>query len=206
MRGGQFKPGPGVEGPPPSTGFPRLWYILRNHPGKLICGNILFILLSLPIVTAPAALCGLNALVARLMQTGHCYPAKDFMDGFRQRFWSKTLFGLPFFTVIAGAALLYITGASGLLFYAAAAAALYFSLAACCFFASAEGGEEPISHMFIISLVLCFSVRRAFRLLPTLLLAVFFLVLRVALLPVFLLIGMSLIVTLAQAGIMMEVD
>ena len=201
MRGGQFQPGPGVDGPPPSVGFPRFWYILRNHPGKLILGNVLFVLFSVPIITAPAALCGLNAVIARLMLSGHCYTARDFVDGFRRRFWSKTLMGLPFFVVIAGAVLLYEAGRRGVWLYVAFVAACFFFFAACCFFALTTRESEPVGVLYLRAFALCFSGRRVLRLLPALLSAVVFLFFRVALLPVFVLIGMSLTVILAHAAI-----
>ena len=201
MRGGQFRPGPGVDGPPPSAGFPRLWYILRNHPGKLIGGNVLFAVFSIPLITAPAALCGLNAVIARLMLTGRCYTARDFLDGFRRRFWSKTLMGLIFFIVIAGAVLLYEAGTRGVWLYITIVVACFFFFAACCFFALTTRECEPVGVLYLRAFALCFSIRRILRLLPAFFLAGFFLLFRVALLPVFVLIGMSLTVILAHAAI-----
>ena len=229
MRGGQFKPGPGVDTPSPSSGFPRFWYILRTFPGKLIAGNMLFILLCVPVVTAPAALCGLNTIAERLMKSGHSYPGHDFFEGFGRRFWSKTLFGLPFFMVIAGTVLLYASGARGALLCAAVVVACYFFLAACCFFVTVSRGDEmasqgdesdpqddeqipqgdervsqgdeSIPRLFLRAFVSCLSGYNTLRLLPALLLTGVFIWLGFFLFPVILVIGISVIVILAHAAL-----
>ena len=201
MRGGQFRPGPGVDGPPPSFGFPRFLFITRNHPGKLIIGNVLFIVFSIPLFTAPAALCGLNAVIGLLMKTGHCYTRRDFVNGFKRRFWAKTLMGLPFFIIIAGAVLLFDAGLRGFWLYTVIVAACFFFLVSCCFFALAAQEGGPFRLLYVRAFALCFSGRRVLRLLPVLLLAGFFIVFRVALLPVILLIGVALTVILTHAAV-----
>ena len=201
MRGGQFKPGPGADGPVPAVGFARFWFILRTHPGKLIIGNVLFVLFSVPLVTAPAALCGLNAIIARLMEDGHCYPSKDFFEGFKSAFWSKTLFGLPFFTVITGVIVMHETGLRGIWLYVAIVIACFFFFSGCCFYTSTAGGRDPIPRLFMMSFSQCCSCRRMIRLCPALISAGFFAVFRISLMPLFLLIGMSFVVILAHAAI-----
>lgn len=216
MRGGQFKPGPGVYAPPPASGLPRFWFILRNHFGKLIFANLLFFLFSAPIVTIPASLCGLNFVCAQLVHTGKCYTTQDFLDGFRHMFWKKTLYGMPFCIVVGGTLLLYGAGMRTFWFYAAVAASCYFFLSGCYFFANtakaglrpADKSSEPmkeqketLSKIFLRALSSCVISPATLRLLPALALTLLFVVLRVSLTPVLLIFGMSLIVTLAVSVI-----
>jgi uncharacterized membrane protein YesL len=65
-----------------------------RHLGMLVVANILWLLLSLPIVTWPAATAGLFYLVRRLVQEELDAPARDarlgdFWDGFRQ-YWLRS--------------------------------------------------------------------------------------------------------------------
>jgi uncharacterized membrane protein YesL len=65
-----------------------------RHLGMLVVGNILWLLLSLPIVTWPAATAGLFYLVRRVVQEemeGSPQEARlgDFWDGFRQ-YWLRS--------------------------------------------------------------------------------------------------------------------
>ena len=200
MRGGQFKPGPGVNEPPPAFGFSRSWFILRNHPGKMIKGNVLFVLLSLPIITAPAAYCGLNAVISKLMTSGHSYPFMDFVDGAKRRFWLKTFFGLPFFVVIVGTVILLRNGVKGVILYASIAVAVVFFFASCSFFATVNEEGAEIPALFLRSFASCISPKRIIRCMPSLLIAASFSVFGFSLFPILLLIGMSLIALLSQAG------
>jgi uncharacterized membrane protein YesL len=65
-----------------------------RHLGMLVVANILWLLLSLPIVTWPAATAGLFYLVRRVIQEELDAPAQDarlgdFWDGFRQ-YWLRS--------------------------------------------------------------------------------------------------------------------
>ena len=206
MRGGHFTPGPGVDEPPPAMGFKRFLFILRNHFGKLILANVLFLAFCLPVVTIPASLCGLNMVCAQLIRTGKCYLVQDFLEGFKRGFPAKTLLGAPFCVIVAGTVLLYISGMRTVWFYIAAASACYFFIAACYFFAystglySSDGAKETLSKLFVRALLLCFARRSTPRLLPALILATIFMFLYISLLPVLALIGASLIVTLALSA------
>ena len=203
MRGGQFKPGPGVDKPPPVSGFRRFRFILMNHPGKLVAANILFLLFSVPVITIPVSLCGLNMVCAQLMRTGKCYLVQDFLDGFKQRFLVKTLFGMPFCVVIGGTVLLYIAEMRTAGFYAAAAASCYLFMAACRFFIGiiVIGENETPSRLFLRALRSCFNGKSTLRLLPALMLAALFTIFYISLLPVMIIVGMSLIVLLAMAAL-----
>ena len=202
MRGGEFKPGPGVDSPPPATGFRRFFFVFGNHFGKLVLANILFVLLSVPVVTMPAALCGLNSVCSQLMRTGMCYTMQDFMDGFRHRFVAKTLLGLPFCVVVGGTVLMYVAGMRTLPFYIAVAVACYFFIAACYFFpyVITDIKETPPRVFLRAFYSRIFSVS-TLRLLPVLAPAVLFTLLNIAILPIMFIIGMSLIVALAQAAV-----
>jgi uncharacterized membrane protein YesL len=66
-----------------------------RHLGMLVAANILWLLLSLPIVTWPAATAGLFYLVRRVVQEELDAPAQDarlgdFWDGFRQH-WRRSI-------------------------------------------------------------------------------------------------------------------
>jgi len=200
MRGGQFKPGAGVDAPPPTSGFPRFWFVLKTHFGKLILANVLFLLFSIPIITLPASLCGLNSVCIQLMRTGKCFLAQDFFDGFKRKFWLNTLFGIPLCAVIGGTALLYIAEYRAPIFYAAAAAACCFFLVACHFFTLTAQQKGTPLRLFLAAFYLCFTTPATLRLLPALVLALLFLTLHVVFLPVVLTIGISLIVTLAASA------
>src|SRR5215211_8829938 len=65
-----------------------------RHLGMLVMANILWLLLSLPIVTWPAATAGLFYLVRRVVQEELDAPLQearlgDFWDGFR-RYWPRS--------------------------------------------------------------------------------------------------------------------
>ena len=203
MRGGQFRPGPGVDKPPPVSGFRRFRFIFVNHFRKLIMANLLFLLFCIPIVTIPASLCGLNMVCAQLMKTGKCFLVQDFLDGFKRRFLAKTLLGIPFCAVIGGTVLLYIAEMRTAPFYAAAAVSCYLFLTACRFFTGVVmiNENETPSRLFLRAFLLCLTRLSTLRLLPALLIAVLFTAFYISLLPVMIIIGMSLIVILSMAAI-----
>jgi uncharacterized membrane protein YesL len=73
-----------------------LWRGLRhlNHRGYIyIWANVLWFVLSLPIITAPAAWAGL----VRMTHTAHTKPSaslSDFWDGFRENLWRGVVLGV----------------------------------------------------------------------------------------------------------------
>jgi len=203
MRGGQFRPGPGVDKPPPVSGFRRFWFIFVNHFGKLIMANLLFLLFCIPVVTIPASLCGLNMVCSQLMKSGKCFLLQDFLDGFRRRFFAKTLLGMPFCVFIGGTVLLYIAEMRSAGFYAAAVISCYLFLTACRFFTginSIKENETP-SRLFLRAFLLCLTRRSTLRLAPALLIAALFTAFYISLLPVMIILGMSLIVLISMAAL-----
>jgi hypothetical protein len=82
--------------PAPAAGSKRYFYLLKTHPWKLIRLNLLFCLLFLPLVTAPAALCGINRVFIKLIREGHCFLWTDFAAEFKSSFLKSLPFGLLF--------------------------------------------------------------------------------------------------------------
>jgi len=93
LRGKHFLPGPGVTEPPPARGLKRFSFVFSNHFAKLVYISFLTALFSLPLVTAPAALCGLTAVMMNLVREGHTFLWDDFWEAFKAGF-SRSLVGL----------------------------------------------------------------------------------------------------------------
>lgn len=83
LSGRHWKPGPGADSPPPKKGFARFRFIFSTHFSKLVKLSILTSLFSLPLVTLPAALCGMNAVLIRLVDEGVTFLWDDFRQGFK---------------------------------------------------------------------------------------------------------------------------
>ncbi|MCL2694998.1 MAG: DUF624 domain-containing protein [Clostridiales bacterium] len=86
LRGKHFLPGPGVTEPPPARGLKRFGFVLSNHFAKLVYLSVLALLFSLPVFTAPAALCGLTAVCENLVRDGHTFLWDDFWQAFKKGF------------------------------------------------------------------------------------------------------------------------
>lgn len=72
--------------PMPEGGIRRYALLLTTHFWKLIGLNLLFVLFSLPIITMPAALCGMNRVCMLLIRNGHCFLWQDFIEEFKRSF------------------------------------------------------------------------------------------------------------------------
>ena len=83
FRGGMFRNGPGVNGPPPSEGWPRWRFLFKTDFGKLVTLSLMTVLFSLPLVTAPAALCGMERVISQLWREGNTFLWQDFFEGFK---------------------------------------------------------------------------------------------------------------------------
>ncbi len=90
----RFAPGPGVTEPPPEKGIKRFWFLLATHFWKLIQLNLLFILFSLPVFTIPAAYCGMNRVLIKLVREGNCFLWYEFSKEFKSNFLKSLPFGL----------------------------------------------------------------------------------------------------------------
>lgn len=90
----RFAPGPGVTEPPPKKGIKRFFFILTTHFWKLIELNLLFILFSIPVLTIPAAYCGMNRVLIKLVREGNCFLWDDFIKEFKANLFKSLPFGL----------------------------------------------------------------------------------------------------------------
>lgn len=90
----RFAPGKGVMEPPPDKGIKRFGFLLWNHVWKLVTLNVLFLAFCVPVITIPAAFCGLNRVLIKLVREGHCFLWSDFWKEFKANFLRGMLFGL----------------------------------------------------------------------------------------------------------------
>lgn len=75
------------------TAFRQFFWLSYDHIGLLILGNLLWILLSLPLVTAPAATAGLFHLTAKIARREDA-SLRDLLVGFRLFFRPATMIAL----------------------------------------------------------------------------------------------------------------
>ena len=76
----------GDDRPAPTKTGPRIWDMLCNHFFRLLWANILCVICSLPIVTIPAALSGLFAVVQQYYRKGYGDVNSTFLQEFKQDF------------------------------------------------------------------------------------------------------------------------
>ncbi len=90
----RFAPGTGVVDSPPIDGWKRFIFILGTHFWKLVTLNLLFLAFCIPVVTIPAAFCGMNRVLVKLYREGNCFLWAEFWKEFRANFWKVMPFGL----------------------------------------------------------------------------------------------------------------
>ncbi len=90
----RFAPGPGVTEAPPQNGIRRFWFLFTTHFWKLIELNLLFCLFSIPVLTIPAAYCGMNRVLIKLVREGNCFLWHEFIKEFKANFKKSLPFGL----------------------------------------------------------------------------------------------------------------
>lgn len=90
----RFAPGKGVTEPPPERGIRRFGFLLWNHLWKLVTVNLLFIAFSIPVITMPAALCGMNRALIVLVREGNCFIWDEFWKEFKANLFKSLPFGL----------------------------------------------------------------------------------------------------------------
>lgn len=96
-----YKEGTGK--PVPSQGAGRYFSLLGMHFWKLVGINLLFIVFSIPIVTIPAALCGVNRVCVKLIREGNVFLWEEFFEEFKASFKKSLILGLLFiFLLFAG--------------------------------------------------------------------------------------------------------
>ena len=89
----RFAPGKGVAEPPPQGGWRRFFFVLGTHFWKLISLNLLFLAFSIPVITIPAALCGMNRVLIKLYRDGNCFVWTEFIKEFRANLFKAIPFG-----------------------------------------------------------------------------------------------------------------
>lgn len=92
----RFAPGKGVTEAPPERGIRRFGFLLWNHMWKLVTLNLLFLAFSIPVVTMPAAMCGMNRVLIKLVREGNCFLWDEFRKEFRQSLFKSLPFGAIF--------------------------------------------------------------------------------------------------------------
>lgn len=90
-----FGEGPGIpKDAPRLTGLRLLASILRREWWELVKLNVLFIAVSLPVVTLPAAYFATVRVSVMMIEDRNVYLGREFWSAFRQRFLLTTLLGL----------------------------------------------------------------------------------------------------------------
>ena len=88
--------GTGTGFPVPKSGARRYFCLLGMHFWKLIELNLIFIAFSLPVITLPAALCGLNRALVKLIREGNVFLWDEFFTEFKSSFLKSLSLGLLF--------------------------------------------------------------------------------------------------------------
>ena len=92
----RFAPGKGVTEPPPERGLKRFFFLISTHFWKYVTLNLLFIAFSIPVVTIPAAFCGVNRVQIKLIREGNCFLWSEFIKEFKANLFKSLPFGLLF--------------------------------------------------------------------------------------------------------------
>ncbi len=92
----RFAPGKGVTEPPPMKGIKRFFFLLYAHFWKMVTLNLLFLAFCIPVVTIPAALCGVNRVLIKLVREGNCFLWSEFIKEFKSNLFKSLPFGLLF--------------------------------------------------------------------------------------------------------------
>ncbi|MGL6201319.1 MAG: hypothetical protein ACRC3H_20545 [Lachnospiraceae bacterium] len=67
----------------PQNGMKRVLYILRNHFGKIILINLIFMFSCIPVITIPAALAGLNKYLLKMLRDGYGFDLSIYFAEFK---------------------------------------------------------------------------------------------------------------------------
>lgn len=88
----QFDPN-SAPGDMPGEGLSGFWYLLRTYSLQLIGLNLLTLILCLPLVTAPAALCAMNRVCGLLIRKGYVSLTDSYFREFKSSFFRAFLLG-----------------------------------------------------------------------------------------------------------------
>jgi len=91
--GNRNKEGAGL--PLPEGGFWRYAVILATNFWKLVGLNLFFVAFSLPVITMPAALCGLNRVCMLLIRNGYCFLQRFTGTTGTTLPWCSSCFSIP---------------------------------------------------------------------------------------------------------------
>ena len=92
-----FGEGPGIpKDAPRPEGLRLLASVLGREWWELLKLNLLFLAVSLPVVTMPAAWFATVSISVMMIEDRNIYLWRDFWSAFRSRFWLTTLLGLMF--------------------------------------------------------------------------------------------------------------
>lgn len=80
----------------PSEGASRCFYLLKTHFWKLLGVNLLMLAFSCFIVTIPAAKCGMNRVLIKLVRDGNCFVWQEFRDEFKTELFKSLPLGILF--------------------------------------------------------------------------------------------------------------
>ncbi len=78
----------------PKYGFKRFWFVLTQNFWRLVGLNLLFLVFCLPVVTIPAAVCGMNRVLINFTREGHAVLWTDFFKEFKANLLKSLPFGL----------------------------------------------------------------------------------------------------------------
>ena len=70
-------------------------FICASHFGRLVLLNLLFILFCLPIITIPAAICGLSRVLLKLIREGYSFEWKAYFKELKSDFAIRLLLWFP---------------------------------------------------------------------------------------------------------------
>ncbi|HEY9012133.1 MAG TPA: DUF624 domain-containing protein [Devosia sp.] len=164
MRLWQFstKAGPGVaRQATPKTGFALLLDVVARNWWELIQLNLLVILLSLPLVTLPAAIVAATRICALMLDDRPVYLGRDFVEAFRNRFWKATALGVLAIaaTGLSGyAAWIFLQAAKSSLLLAlpltiSAATAVFAAITSAHAFALCARSDLPLAQLLRLALL-----------------------------------------------------
>lgn len=94
IRKKRFAPGPGITELPPEKGIRRFGFVLWTHMWKLVTLNLLFLAFCIPVITIPAAFCGMNRVIIKLWRDGNCFLWSDFWAEFKANLFKGMPFGI----------------------------------------------------------------------------------------------------------------
>lgn len=83
--------------PVAEAGWPLFRQILADHAWDLFLMDILTLLLCIPVITAPAAICALNRICGLLIRDGHVFWLEQYFREFRRSFWKALAMGILLF-------------------------------------------------------------------------------------------------------------